>query len=162
MDATSTQSREDREFYLAADTLVVLAKALHHVGFASHVIEEKIGRAAGVLGQRLEMLCLPTGMMLTMFRDFSETVSEKGTVRFSSPGIGKSGQSPTVLLSGLADILWALRGARLRGVTCRPIAGRLDVRHRGWARRLGDSADYGEWNPVRLDAEAQSGRALCR
>jgi len=68
MDATSTQSREDREFFVAADTLVALSKALHHVGFPSHVIEERIGRAAGVLGQRLDMLCLPTGMMLTLFR----------------------------------------------------------------------------------------------
>jgi uncharacterized membrane protein YjjP (DUF1212 family) len=68
MDATTAQSREDREFLLAADALVALAKALHHVGFPSHVIEEKIGRAAGVLGQRLDMLCLPTGMILTLFR----------------------------------------------------------------------------------------------
>ena len=68
MDATEAQSREDREFFVAADALVALAKALHHVGFPSHVIEEKIGHAARVLGQRLDMLCLPTGILLTLFR----------------------------------------------------------------------------------------------
>jgi uncharacterized membrane protein YjjP (DUF1212 family) len=68
MDATAEHLPDDREFFATAELLVSLAKALHHAGFASPVIEDRIQRAAAVLGARLEMLSLPTGMLLTVYR----------------------------------------------------------------------------------------------
>src|SRR5215813_6332818 len=68
MGATAEHLSDDREFFATAELLVSLAKALHHAGFASPVIEDRIQRAAAVLGARLEMLSLPTGMLLTVYR----------------------------------------------------------------------------------------------
>ena len=68
MDATAEHSPGDREFFASAELLVALARALHHAGFASPVIEDRMGRAAAVLGARLELLSLPTGMLLTVYR----------------------------------------------------------------------------------------------
>lgn len=68
MDVNVSTASDNRNFLAATDVLISLAKSLHHVGFPSNVIEEKVGQAAAVLKIRLEMLCLPTGMMMTFYR----------------------------------------------------------------------------------------------
>ena len=69
MQSPAAPPRDEREFYRLADLLIALTKALHHVGLPAHVIEEKVGQAAAVLGIELDMLCLPTGILLTLYHE---------------------------------------------------------------------------------------------
>lgn len=67
--------RQKTEMELAWETLLTLGKALYHVGLPTHVIEQKIRTASDRLHVVIEVLSVPTGLMLTFCPPFERPVT---------------------------------------------------------------------------------------